>query len=202
MRCCTQFCRTSPNLLILCIAILCFGCCAVAQAAPQSPAQNPSSRPPKVEVPRETETGEAGKDEEKEEQQKSEAEQESPAAVQAQPANPAAMPEYPTEIVATVKAVKPFPIEKVHLNEDVPSNSVFLEVRLTIHKARPVAGNHDVVVEPGAEVALITRDPITQKWVKKKLTGLVRLQGDTRSQLRFLSNTRLVTKKSETEHSK
>jgi hypothetical protein len=192
----------SRNTLILCIAILCFGWCAASQTTPQAPVQNPSSRPPKVEVPRETESGEADENKEKEERNESEAEQETPTAAQAQPANPAPMPEYPTEIVGTVKAIKPFPIEKVHLNEDVPSSSVFLEIRLAIHKAVPVAGNHDAVVEPGAEVALITRDPITQKWVNKKLTGLVRLQGDTRSQLRFLSNTRLVTKKSDTEHPK
>jgi len=140
-------------------------------------------------------------DEDKEESKESEAQQPAAAPAQAERANPAAMPEYPTNIVATVESLKPFPIEKVHLNEDVPSNSVFQEIRLKIHKAVAAPGNHEVVVEPGAEVVLITRDPITQQWVGKKLSGLVRLQGDTISQQRYLSNTKLV-KKSGTERSK
>ena len=200
MRCCMQLRhRMSRTISILSIAVLCFGLYSAAQAKPQTSSPKSSPRPPKVEVPKEQENGETGPDTE---QEQSEEERSSPDPAQSQPANPATLPEYPTRIVATVKGIKPFPKDKVHLNEDVPSNSVFFEVQLLIHKAVPVTGNHDVVVEPGAEVALITCDPITQKWVNKKLTGLVRLQGDTRSQLRFLSNTRLVTKNSDTEHSK
>jgi hypothetical protein len=181
-----------------CLAALCLNLSAASQTNAPTSSQKP--KPPKVEVPRETETGESDADK-KEEQKEPEAQPDRGAA-QAQPANPAPMPEYPTEIVATVKDIKPFPIEKVRLNEDVPSSSVFHEVRLAIHKALPVAGNRDVVVEPGAEVALITRDPITQQWVGKKITGLVRMQGDTRVHQRFLSNSKLTSQKSGSEHSK
>lgn len=147
---------SAPNVLhrsalritaLLCLLILSFASLAFCQ----SPAEKTSSRPPKIEVPKENETGES--EAEKEEAPK-ESENQRPAAepAEASQANPMTMPEYPTEIVGIVRSIKPFPLEKVRLNEDVPSNSVFLEVCISIDKAVPVAGNHEAVVEPGAEV--------------------------------------------------